>query len=103
MTISSTVANAKWQTGIAITATGTIKFSVAPKPMAWKNKDVSYRANVGIEGEIRFIPDRPVPEDVPVRDVVVEWLDDYTFEDVAVVGGSIGIVGVIAVGAMPLS
>ncbi|MEM6618812.1 MAG: LysM peptidoglycan-binding domain-containing protein [Pseudomonadota bacterium] len=76
MAISSNAANATWKGTFSITSKGSFKLSLAPKPIAFKHKDIGYEGNVGFEVEATFIPKIPVPKTKPFSRHVLEWLKE---------------------------
>jgi LysM repeat protein len=95
--VGSSVSGTKWKSGFSLTSKGTIKVSLAPKSVKFKQKDVVYEGNVGIEVEIQVIPD-PVKEPVPVYERAWEWLKD---SGVKVAGVALlGTAAVIVVGTV---
>ncbi len=75
--VGSSVSGTRWKSGFSLTSKGTIKVSLSPKPVKFKQKGVVYEGNVGIELEIQVIPDPvKVPVPVPVYEQVWEWLKD---------------------------
>ena len=77
ITVGSSVTGTTWKSGFSLTPKGTIKVSMAPKPVKFKQKGIIYEGSVGIDVEIQVIPDpvkEPVP--VPIYERAWEWLKD---------------------------
>jgi hypothetical protein len=94
--VSSNVSGTIWKTSIGISKTGAIKATISPKPVSFKQKDMVFEGNVGLEMEIQVIPDKvKVPEPVPVYERVFEWVADNgkVIAGTALVVGAVVIVG----------
>lgn len=95
--VGSSVSGTKWKSGFSLTSKGTIKVSLTPKAVKFKQKGVVYEGNVGIEVEIQVIPD-PVKVPVPVYEQVWEWLKDGGTKVVGVT--LLGTAAIIVVGTV---
>ena len=98
ISIGSSVSGTVWSGNISISSKGSIKVSLAPKPVNFKNNGITFVGRVGINIEIQIIPD-PVKVPEPIHRRVFVWIERKAVQITGVgilVGASALVVGTLA-------
>ncbi|WP_435137339.1 LysM peptidoglycan-binding domain-containing protein [Pseudopelagicola sp. nBUS_19] len=78
ISIASNVTGTTWTSKISFGRTLSPKLTLSPKPVKFTNNGIIYKGSVGLEIEVKVIPDKPKvqPQPIPIGDQVADWLSE---------------------------